>query len=47
MSGSFVLAGCKLMGNNRLYPYTMVMKNDQLPLNTNWKGVPASKSISS
>jgi hypothetical protein len=25
----------------------MVMKNDQLPLNTNWKGVPASKSISS
>ncbi|CAF4666490.1 unnamed protein product [Rotaria socialis] len=41
MSGSFVLAGCKLMGNNRLYPYTMVMKNDQLPLNTNWKGVPA------
>ncbi|CAF3973115.1 unnamed protein product [Adineta steineri] len=41
MSGSIVMAGCKLMGNNRLYPGTLIMKNDQLPSNTHWKGVPA------
>ncbi|CAF1065799.1 unnamed protein product, partial [Adineta steineri] len=41
MSGSIVMAGCKLMGNNRLYPGTLIMKNDQLPLNTHWKGIPA------
>ncbi|CAF1373317.1 unnamed protein product [Adineta steineri] len=41
MSGSIVMAGCKLMGNNRLYPMTLIMKNDQLSLNTHWKGIPA------
>ncbi|CAF0774841.1 unnamed protein product [Adineta steineri] len=41
MSGSIVMAGCKLMGNNRIYPGTLIMKNDQLPLNTHWKGIPA------
>ncbi|CAF1524215.1 unnamed protein product, partial [Adineta steineri] len=41
MSGSLVMAGCKLMGNNRLYPFTLVMKNDILLLNTQWKGLPA------
>ncbi|CAF3482839.1 unnamed protein product, partial [Adineta steineri] len=41
MSGSFVMAGCKLMGNNRLYPFTLVMKNDLLRSNTQWKGLPA------
>ncbi|CAF4131639.1 unnamed protein product, partial [Adineta steineri] len=41
MSGSIVMAGCKLMGSNRLYPGTLIMKNDQLPLNTHWKGIPA------
>ncbi|CAF4024647.1 unnamed protein product, partial [Adineta steineri] len=41
MSGSFVMAGCKLMGNNRLYPFTLVMKNDILLPNTQWKGLPA------
>ncbi|CAF0800795.1 unnamed protein product, partial [Adineta steineri] len=41
MSGSFVMAGCKLMGNNRLYPFTLVMKNDLLLPNTQWKGLPA------
>ncbi|CAF1479835.1 unnamed protein product [Adineta steineri] len=41
MSYSIVMPGCKLMGNNRLYPMTLIMKNDQLPLNTHWKGIPA------
>ncbi|CAF4117543.1 unnamed protein product, partial [Adineta steineri] len=41
MSGSIVMTGCKLMGNNRLHPGTLIMKNDQLPLNTHWKGIPA------
>ncbi|CAF1073140.1 unnamed protein product [Adineta steineri] len=34
MSGSIVMAGCKLMGNNRLCPLTLIMKNDQLPPDT-------------
>ncbi|CAF1459222.1 unnamed protein product, partial [Adineta steineri] len=41
MSGSYVMAGCKLMGNNKLYPFTLIMKNDQLPPNTHWRGLPA------
>ncbi|CAF1398961.1 unnamed protein product [Adineta steineri] len=41
MSGTNVMAGCKLMGNSRLYPLTLIMKNDQLPPDTHWKGVPA------
>ncbi|CAF1077680.1 unnamed protein product [Adineta steineri] len=35
MGGSIVMAGCKLMGNNRLYPFTLIMKNDQLPILAN------------
>ncbi|CAF4065155.1 unnamed protein product, partial [Adineta steineri] len=45
MSGSFVMAGCKLMGNNRLYPFTLVMKNDILLPNTQWKGLPARRAL--
>ncbi|CAF1428650.1 unnamed protein product [Adineta steineri] len=41
MSYSIVMPGCKLMGNNRLYPLTLIMKNDQLSPDTHWKGVPA------
>ncbi|CAF0897146.1 unnamed protein product [Adineta steineri] len=41
MSYSMVMAGCKLVGNNRLYPLTLIMKNDQLPLDTHWNGIPA------
>ncbi|CAF3884857.1 unnamed protein product, partial [Adineta steineri] len=41
MSGSIVMSGCKLMGHNRLYPFTLVMKNDLLQPNTQWKGLPA------
>ncbi|CAF1542277.1 unnamed protein product, partial [Adineta steineri] len=44
MSYSIVMAGCKIMSNNRLYPMTLIMKNDQLPPDTHWKGVPARKS---
>ncbi|UJR12901.1 hypothetical protein I4U23_017075, partial [Adineta vaga] len=43
MSGSVVMSGCKLMGNNRLYPFTLVMKNDLLLPNTQWKGLPARR----
>ncbi|CAF0817778.1 unnamed protein product [Adineta steineri] len=45
MSGSFVMSGCKLMGNNRLYPFTLVMKNDLLQPNTQWKGLPAQSYV--
>ncbi|CAF1428698.1 unnamed protein product [Adineta steineri] len=41
MSGLIVMAGCKLTGNNRLYPRTLIMKNEQLSPNTHWKGIPA------
>ncbi|CAF0893972.1 unnamed protein product [Adineta steineri] len=45
MSGSVVMPGCKLMGNNRLYPFTLVMKNDLLQSNTQWKGLPAQSYV--
>ncbi|CAF1034858.1 unnamed protein product [Adineta steineri] len=45
MSGSIVMPGCKLMGNNRLYPFTLVMKNDLLQPNTQWKGLPAQSYV--
>ncbi len=42
MSGAFILPGCHLKGNNQIYPCTMIMKGDQLPINTNWQGSPAT-----
>ncbi|CAF1420288.1 unnamed protein product [Adineta steineri] len=45
MSGSVVMSGCKLMGNNRLYPFTLIMKNDLLQPNTQWKGLPAQSYV--
>ncbi|CAF4194660.1 unnamed protein product, partial [Adineta steineri] len=45
MSGSIVMPGCKLMGNNRLHPFTLVMKNDLLQSNTQWKGLPAQSYV--
>ncbi|CAF0842678.1 unnamed protein product [Adineta steineri] len=45
MSGSLVMSGCKLMGNNRLYPFTLVMKNDLLQPYTQWKGLPAQSYV--
>ncbi|CAF4131963.1 unnamed protein product, partial [Adineta steineri] len=45
MSNSIVMSGCKLMGNNRLYPFTLVMKNDLLQPNTLWKGLPAQSYV--
>lgn len=41
MSNAFVLPGCHLDGNNTIYPCTFIMKGDQLPQNTHWKGSPA------
>ena len=41
MSNAFVLPGCHLDGNNTIYPCTLIMKGDQLPANTHWKGSPA------
>ncbi|CAF1420302.1 unnamed protein product [Adineta ricciae] len=43
MSYSMVLSGAILHGQNRLLPYTLVMKNDELPFNTDWSGVPAQQ----
>ncbi|CAF2830177.1 unnamed protein product [Rotaria sp. Silwood2] len=45
MSRSNVLSGSILHGRNRLLPFTLVMKNDQLNFNTVWSGVPARQLI--
>lgn len=45
MSGSIVLPGSTLKGKNRLFPFTLVLKNDQLAENTNWFGVPAQQHL--
>ncbi|CAF4112777.1 unnamed protein product, partial [Rotaria magnacalcarata] len=45
MSYSMILPGSRLHGQNHLLPYTLVMKNDQLPFNTHWSGVPAQRSM--
>ncbi len=41
MSNTLIFPGSILHGNNRILPLTLVMKNDQLPPNTTWSGVPA------
>ena len=43
MSSTLVLSGSTLQGQNRLLPLALVMKDDQLPPNTNWSGVPAQQ----
>jgi hypothetical protein len=45
MSSTLVLSGSTLQGQNRLLPLTLVMKNDQLPRNTSWSGVPAQQIV--
>ncbi|CAF1461134.1 unnamed protein product [Rotaria sordida] len=45
MSNTLILPGATLQGQNRILPWTLVMKNDQLPPNTNWSGVPAKQVI--
>ncbi|CAF1575222.1 unnamed protein product [Rotaria sordida] len=45
MSNTLVLSGARLQGQNRILPWTLVMKDDQLPPNTNWSGVPAKQVI--
>ncbi|UJR34437.1 hypothetical protein I4U23_021844 [Adineta vaga] len=42
-SACFLLSGSTLHGQNRLFPYTLIMKNEQLPFNTHWSGVPARR----
>ena len=41
LNGTLVLAGSILHGQNRILPLTLVMKEEQLPPDTNWSGVPA------
>jgi carbonic anhydrase/acetyltransferase-like protein (isoleucine patch superfamily) len=41
MPNAFVLPGCHLNGNNIIHPCTLIIKGDQLPINTNWHGSPA------
>ncbi|CAF4135124.1 unnamed protein product [Rotaria sp. Silwood2] len=45
MSNTLVLSGSILQGQNLILPWTLVMKDDQLPPNTNWSGVPAKQVI--
>ncbi|CAF1481617.1 unnamed protein product [Adineta ricciae] len=45
MNNTLVLSGAILHGRNRILPWTLVMKNDQLPPNTNWSGVPAQQIL--
>jgi hypothetical protein len=41
MANAFILPGCHLDGNNTIYPCTLIMKGDQVPMNTDWEGSPA------
>jgi hypothetical protein len=45
MGSTLVLSGSSLQGHNRILPVTLVMRNDQLPYNTTWSGVPAQRTI--
>ena len=45
MNSTIVLSGSTLHGQNRILPLTLVMKDDQLPPNTNWSGVPAEQVV--
>ncbi|CAF1567508.1 unnamed protein product, partial [Rotaria sordida] len=45
MTNTLVLSGSTLQGQNRILPWTLVMKEDQLPPNTSWSGVPAKQVI--
>jgi acetyltransferase-like isoleucine patch superfamily enzyme len=45
MSNTLVLSGSVLHGHNRILPCTLVMKNEQLPPNSKWSGVPAQQII--
>ncbi|CAF3917459.1 unnamed protein product [Rotaria sordida] len=45
MSNVLVLSGATLQGQNRILPWTLVIKDDQLPPNTSWSGVPAKQVI--
>jgi hypothetical protein len=44
-SNALVLSGSTLCGQNRILPWTLVMKNDHLHPNTKWSGVPAQQII--
>jgi hypothetical protein len=43
MSNTLILSGSILHGENRILPWTLVMKDDQLPSNTSWSRVPAQR----
>ena len=45
MSSALALSRSILHGQNRILPLTLVMKEEQLPPNTNWSGVPASQVV--
>ncbi|CAF3892256.1 unnamed protein product [Adineta steineri] len=40
-SNALILSGAQLQRQNRLLPWTFVMKDDQVSAKTNWSGVPA------
>ncbi|CAF0797499.1 unnamed protein product [Rotaria sp. Silwood1] len=39
---AFVFPGAHAQGNNTIHPLTLIMKDDQLPKNTEWRGCPAT-----
>ncbi|CAF3978740.1 unnamed protein product [Adineta steineri] len=45
MNSTLILSGATLHGQNRILPLTLVMKDDQLPSNTDWFGVPAQQVV--
>ncbi|UJR22123.1 hypothetical protein I4U23_025187, partial [Adineta vaga] len=44
MSNTLILPGSVLQGQNRILPWTLIMKNDQLQPNTSWSGVPGHRT---
>lgn len=44
MSNAFVLSGSTIEGRNRILPWTVVMKDDEIPSGTNWCGIPARQA---
>ncbi|CAF4608243.1 unnamed protein product, partial [Didymodactylos carnosus] len=45
MPMAMVFSGCTLEGNNVIHPCTLIMKNDHLPINTQWHGCPATMTL--
>ena len=45
MPQALILPGCDLKGNNIIYPCTLIMKGDQLSMNSDCQGSPSKSFI--